>query len=107
MKMAGVDSSRIPDNSDTFCTGKDSAFLPFNRCNLPASLLGSLSFQQHPVPLTLDGVATLHRSLFTHLQAMPDAAARAHRFIVLSVRIGVVAFPTIALDVVSRRECAG
>ncbi len=80
MKIAGVHSSRVPDNSDTFCTGKDSAFLPFNRCNLPAKLLGSLSFQQHPVPLTLDGVATLHRSLFTHLQAMPDAAARAQRF---------------------------
>ncbi len=60
--------------------GKDSAFLPFNRCNLPAKLLGSLSFQQHPVPLTLDGVATLHRSLFKHLQAMPDATARAQRF---------------------------
>ena len=80
MKMAGVDSSRVPDNTDIFCMGKDSAFLPFNRCNLPASLLGSLSFQQHPVPLALDGVSTLHRSLFTHLQAMPDAAARAQRF---------------------------
>ncbi|MDD5394352.1 MAG: NAD(+)--dinitrogen-reductase ADP-D-ribosyltransferase [Thiothrix sp.] len=80
MKTAEAGSSRVPDNSGLFCTGKDSAFLPFNRCNLPARIIGSLSFQQHPVPLLLDGVETLHRSLFTHLNGLPDAAARAQRF---------------------------
>jgi NAD+--dinitrogen-reductase ADP-D-ribosyltransferase len=59
---------------------RDSAFLPFNRCNLPASLLGSLPFQFHPAPLKLDGVDVLHRSLFKHLQSQPDRAARAQRF---------------------------
>ena len=32
------------------------ARLPINRCNLPASILCSLSYQRHPVPLKLDGV---------------------------------------------------
>ncbi|EIJ36504.1 Dinitrogenase reductase ADP-ribosyltransferase [Thiothrix nivea DSM 5205] len=59
---------------------RDSAFLPFNRCNLPASLLGSLPFQFHPAALALDGVEVLHRSLFKHLQSQPDHTARAQRF---------------------------
>lgn len=80
MKNPGVGTGRVPDNTDTICMGKDSAFLPFNRCNLPARLLGSLSFQQHPVPLVLDGVETLHKSLFTHLQGLPDALSRGQRF---------------------------
>jgi len=107
MKVAGVDSSRVPDNSDTFCMGKDSAFLPFNRCNLPASLLGSLSFQQHPVPLTLDGVSTLHRSLFKHLQAMPDAAARAQRFMdYMTVHFCLEALEEAGLDANSKQKRA-
>ena len=73
-------TGRVPDNTDTLCTGKDSVFLPINRCNLPAKLLGSVYFQQHPVPLTLDGIPALHKSLFSHLQALPNAAARAERF---------------------------
>jgi NAD+--dinitrogen-reductase ADP-D-ribosyltransferase len=80
MKQSNVGTGRVPDNTDTICTGKDSAFLPINRCNLPANLLGSLNFQRFPVPLVLDGVATLHKSLFTHLQALPDAMSRAQRF---------------------------
>ena len=40
------------------------AYLPINRCNLPAVILGSLSFQKHPTPLFLDGVHTLHRAFF-------------------------------------------
>lgn len=73
-------ASRVPDNTDTICTGKDSAFLPLNRCNLPAKLLGSACFQQHPVPLTLDGILPLHKTLFSHLQTLSDATARAQRF---------------------------
>jgi NAD+--dinitrogen-reductase ADP-D-ribosyltransferase len=56
------------------------ARLPINRCNLPASILGSLSYQRHPVPLKLDGVAELHRSLFEALDALPDHAQRAQLF---------------------------
>lgn len=78
--MSAFVSSRVPDNTDTICMGKDSAFLPFNRCNLPAGLLGSLSFQQHPVPLQLDGLEALHRSLFKHIHGLTDRAARAQRF---------------------------
>lgn len=43
------------------------ARLPINRCNLPAVVLGGLSFQQYPAPLVLDGVAELHRDLFRRL----------------------------------------
>jgi NAD+--dinitrogen-reductase ADP-D-ribosyltransferase len=107
MKMAGADSSRVPDNSDTFCTGKDSVFLPFNRCNLPAKLLGCLSFQQHPVPLTLDGVATLHKSLFKHLQGLPDATARAQRFMdYMTVHFCLEALEEAGLDANSKQKRA-
>jgi NAD+--dinitrogen-reductase ADP-D-ribosyltransferase len=56
------------------------ARLPINRCNLPASILGSLSYQRHPVPLKLDGVENLHRSLFDALDALPDPGQRAQLF---------------------------
>jgi len=56
------------------------ARLPINRCNLPASILGSLSFQRHPVALKLDGVEELYRSLFAALDALPDPAQRAQLF---------------------------
>ena len=69
------------DNSPTLCRGDDKAAtlprdarLPINRCNLPAVVLGSLTFQHHPAPLLLDGVAELHRDLFRRLDAVPAAA---------------------------------
>jgi NAD+--dinitrogen-reductase ADP-D-ribosyltransferase len=40
------------------------ARLPINRCNLPAVILGSLTFQHHPTALHIDGVAELHRELY-------------------------------------------
>ena len=43
------------------------ARLPINRCNLPAVILGSVTFQRHPTPLQLDGVHELHAELFAHL----------------------------------------
>lgn len=67
----------ISDNSPTLCRGDDkaslprSARLPINRCNLPAVVLGSLTYQQHPSTLLLDGVAELHRDLFRRLAAVP------------------------------------
>lgn len=56
------------------------ARLPFNRCNLPAAILGSLTFQQHPTTLTIDGVAELHRHLFEQLDLLTTAEERATRF---------------------------
>lgn len=75
-----------PDNSPTLCRGDDKASLPrqarlpINRCNLPAVVLGSLTFQQYPTPLLLDGVAELHRDLFRRLNtAAPEARAEVFR----------------------------
>lgn len=56
------------------------AQLPLNRCNLPAAILGSLTYQKHPVPLLLDGVAELHSGLFDHLDKLSDAGERARAF---------------------------
>ncbi|MGA7178012.1 MAG: NAD(+)--dinitrogen-reductase ADP-D-ribosyltransferase [Thiobacillaceae bacterium] len=56
------------------------ARLPINRCSLPAAILGSLSYQRHPVPLALDGVVELHKELFRHLDAEADAPVRAGVF---------------------------
>lgn len=56
------------------------ARLPINRCNLPAALLGSLSFQRHPQPLNIDGVHVLHAVLFKQLSGIPHAHVRARYF---------------------------
>lgn len=62
------------DNSPTLCRGDDKpaslpreARLPINRCNLPAVVLGGLTYQQHPSPLLIDGIAELHADLFRRL----------------------------------------
>jgi NAD+--dinitrogen-reductase ADP-D-ribosyltransferase len=56
------------------------ARLPINRCNLPAVVLGSLTFQRHPADLLLDGVAELHRNLFHRLEAAtPEQRAEVFR----------------------------
>jgi NAD+--dinitrogen-reductase ADP-D-ribosyltransferase len=66
---------------------RDRATLPatarrsLNRCNLPAVILGSLTFQQHPSPLTIDGVAELHGALFKELDALPSSTSRAQHFV--------------------------
>ncbi|HZW25365.1 MAG TPA: NAD(+)--dinitrogen-reductase ADP-D-ribosyltransferase [Gallionella sp.] len=57
-----------------------SARLPINRCNLPADILGGLTFQRYPVPLELDGVAEFHRGLFALLDRIADAEERAEAF---------------------------
>jgi len=49
------------------------ARLPINRCNLPAVVLGSLTFQHYPTALLLDGVAELHRDLFRRLEGVADS----------------------------------
>lgn len=56
------------------------ARLPINRCNLPAAILGSLTFQRHPATLRIDGVAELHKELFARLERLPDPDERARHF---------------------------
>ncbi len=56
------------------------ARLPINRCNLPAVILGSLTFQQNPTDLYLDGVMEIHRRLFCHLNTINDLKQRARYF---------------------------
>lgn len=71
--------TRMPPDPTT-PTLPASARLPINRCNLPAVILGSLTFQHHPAPLLLDGVAELHRGLFRALDDEPDHAGRVRLF---------------------------
>jgi NAD+---dinitrogen-reductase ADP-D-ribosyltransferase len=54
---------------DNACLPRD-ARMPINRCNLPAIILGSLTFQKNPMPLLLDGVAELHSDLFKRLEVV-------------------------------------
>lgn len=56
------------------------ARLPINRCNLPAVILGSLTYQLNPSPLVLDGVAELHRKFLAMLQSYPEDAVRERMF---------------------------
>lgn len=53
---------------------------PINHCNLPADILGGLTYQAHPVPLLLDGVLTLHHVFFSQLDQVDDASQRAGQF---------------------------
>jgi len=57
------------------------ARLPINRCNLPAAILGGLTFQRAPTALFIDGVAALHRPLFDLLNDIEDVQERAQRFV--------------------------
>lgn len=56
------------------------AHLPINRCNLPAVILGSLTYQKHPLPLLLDGIREFHRGLFELLDRLDDTGERAQAF---------------------------
>ena len=56
------------------------ARLPINRCSVPADILGGLTFQRHPVALTLDGVLELHQGLFRRLDGLSDTTERAQLF---------------------------
>ena len=57
-----------------------SARLPLNRFNLPAVILGSLTYQRHPVPLEIDGIRAFHADLFDALASLDGHAERAQRF---------------------------
>ncbi|KAB2935891.1 MAG: NAD(+)--dinitrogen-reductase ADP-D-ribosyltransferase [Candidatus Contendobacter sp.] len=82
--MTNAAACRVDDNSVVaFNWGPrlpKSAYLPINRCSLPAAILGGLTFQRHPTPLLLDGVAELHAHLFQMLESLAEPAERARRF---------------------------
>ena len=73
-----TDEHSQPDVIDTALPAN--AFLPVNRCNLPPVVLGSLTFQQHPAVLRLDGIENLHGSFFAQLDNVGDALQRAEHF---------------------------
>lgn len=54
--------------------------LPINRCNVPAPVLASLIFQEHPIQLQLDGVETFYSELFDRLVICRDARQRVEIF---------------------------
>jgi NAD+---dinitrogen-reductase ADP-D-ribosyltransferase len=75
------------DKGPTICRADDkeaslprAARLPINRCNLPAVILGGLTYQRCPARLELDGVIDLHTDLFARLEALAEPAARAEAF---------------------------
>jgi NAD+--dinitrogen-reductase ADP-D-ribosyltransferase len=82
--MTNAAACRIDDNSVAAPEWgprlPKSACLPINRCNLPAAILGGLTFQRHPAPLLLDGVAELHADLFPLLERLTESAERARQF---------------------------
>ncbi|MBA55079.1 MAG: NAD(+)--dinitrogen-reductase ADP-D-ribosyltransferase [Pseudomonadales bacterium] len=51
-----------------------------NHCNLPAVILGGLTYQKHPVPLMIDGAMEFHRQLFRSLDEIDEASVRAVHF---------------------------
>lgn len=56
------------------------ARLPINRCNLPPQILGSLTFQQHPTGLFIDGIEELHGPFFRELDRIESPIVRATAF---------------------------
>ncbi len=91
MIAGATDGLLEADSADEHCRAPDKrvaarpslpkdARLPINRCNLPAVILGGLTFQRHPVALHLDGVAELHSDLFRHLDRLEAADGRAQIF---------------------------
>ena len=85
---AATEVTTEADNGESVCRGYDNeattlpryARLPINRCNIPAVILGSLTFQQHPAPVRLDSVAELHADLFRRLDLVAGKAERATAF---------------------------
>ncbi len=82
--MTNTGVCRIDDNPDgapeSALRLPRNACLPINHCNLPAAVLGGLTFQRHPAPLLIDGVAELHRRLFRALEPLTEPTDRAQQF---------------------------
>jgi NAD+--dinitrogen-reductase ADP-D-ribosyltransferase len=85
-RSGGVDcdnpasACRAADNTERLPFLPREARLPINRCNLPAQILGGITFQRHPTALEIDGVAVLHPDLFRRLDSLDDGAARGMAF---------------------------
>ncbi|WP_165313033.1 NAD(+)--dinitrogen-reductase ADP-D-ribosyltransferase [Vibrio ziniensis] len=54
--------------------------LPLNHCNVPSKLLASLSYQQNPIPLELDGLHVWYPALFDVLNRTGSYQERAEHF---------------------------
>jgi len=80
MDTNGREPTTTPAPADGTPSLPAAARLTLNRCNLPAVVLGSLTYQQHPVPLEIDGIRAFHRDLFRVLKGVTDHAERARRF---------------------------
>ncbi|MEW8013660.1 MAG: NAD(+)--dinitrogen-reductase ADP-D-ribosyltransferase [Candidatus Sedimenticola endophacoides] len=72
-----MDGNRQSDNDPSLPAYARS---PFNRCNLPAVILGSLTYQQNPLPLHIDGVEELHAALFKSIDEVDDPKERSEHF---------------------------
>lgn len=57
------------------------ARLPINRCNLPADIIGSLTYQSHPQAILLDGIQELHHELYDHLGVLEELHQRQQKFL--------------------------
>lgn len=68
------------DNNNNQPVLPKAAYLPINRCNLPAKILGGLTFQHHPTTLLIDGVKEFHSDLFKRLNSISNAEARQNCF---------------------------
>lgn len=91
------------DKIGTMATLPLSARHSINRCNLPAVILGGLTFQRHPSPLYIDGVAQLHAALFDELDKISGAAERAQHFIdAMSVQFRLHALDEAGFDEAQR-----
>jgi NAD+--dinitrogen-reductase ADP-D-ribosyltransferase len=75
-----ISDTQIDSNPEGTPSLPRDARLPINRCNLPAIVLGSVTFQQHPAALQLDGVSELHSELFVHLDGLGESEERARLF---------------------------
>ncbi len=56
------------------------AYSSLNRCNIPAVVLGGFTYQQHPVPLLIDGMQALHGEFFKALNEIACSEERGVHF---------------------------
>ncbi len=57
------------------------ARMPINRCNLSADIIGSLTFQDNPTNIYLDGVNDIYEELFTRLDLTISEEDRSQLFL--------------------------
>jgi len=56
------------------------AYSSLNRCNIPAVVLGGVTYQQHPVALLIDGMQALHGEFFKALDEIACSQERGVHF---------------------------